>query len=204
MTIRIDTFRRQLTGLIALVELVRDNADDLHDLATDRARAATVKVRGGQPDYALDNHGDVRARQLLHDIQQRTLDAVEPLHQAAADAASYLRPTHTRTGRRDTTADATSTEILEAIAAQQRRHQRGERTSTATVDQPSVYTPDTNAELELLRTAVRKMAGTTCDLHKEPQPIRLDARLTPAERDAVRRALGTDTGRRKKGRRRAS
>jgi hypothetical protein len=60
---RIDTTRNRVNGTLALLRIVLEELEDLHVLAYERARAVSeAKVSGGARDYALDTHGDQRAR----------------------------------------------------------------------------------------------------------------------------------------------
>jgi hypothetical protein len=193
MTLRIDTFRRQLAGTIGLLELVRSQLDDLHALAYDRPRAAAeAPVRGGTRDYALDTHGDARARDLWKTLALRVTDATEDLTVVLHDTAGYLSAGSSG-ARRDRTADAPAGEIHAAIAAQARRRARGDYTPAATVAQPDA--PDVSRdldELDQLRSLCRKLAAGG---------IRPDrSRLTPLEHDAWRHAVDPDSRQRRRGR----
>lgn len=180
MTIRIDTFRNRLAGTRGLLALTEQHLDDLYVLAYDRHRAGQAqRVAGGERDYALDTHGDPKARELWQRTALKVLDAAEDLTVVLHEVTSYFNPGRIST-RRDTTADAPISELIEAMAARQRRRDRGEYQPATLIDQPTPTEPASIAgELELLRSAARKIA---------PQ-IEDRGRLTPAEHDALRRAI---------------
>lgn len=195
MTIRIDTFRNRLAGTRGLLALTEQHLDDLYVLAYDRHRAGQAqRVAGGERDYALDTHGDPKARELWQRTALKVLDAAEDLTVVLHEVTNYFNPGRIST-RRDSTADAPISELIEAMAARQRRRDRGEYQPATLIDQPTPTEPaSTTAELDLLRNAVRKT---------HPQ-IDDHSRLTPAERDAVRRAIDPNFTRSKKRNRKAS
>lgn len=179
-SIRIDTFKNRVDGARGLLDMVGHQLEDLHILAYDRHHAGqSQRVAGGDRDYALDTHGDPRARELWHRSALQVLDATEDLSMVLHEVLAFFSPGRL-SARRDTTADASNAEVIEALAAATRRRKRGEYQAAALVEQPPVTEPASTAnELDLLRAAMRKVAGQVQDL----------ARLTPAERDALRRAV---------------
>lgn len=197
MTIRIDTFRNKLAATRALLDKVEDHLVDLHTLAYSRHAAQQAdKVRGGQRDYALDTHGDPKARELWGRLTLKVMDATEDLAVAAHDTLGYLTRGPSPATRRDTTADITSDELIEALEAQARRRQAGEYTPTATAIQPPPRKTNTSAELEALQRAVAK---TVRHSHRTGNKLRPPkGQLTPAEQDAWRRAVGDPTSRRRR------
>lgn len=133
---RIDSLRNQLKSTIDLLETVAVELDDLHVLAYDRATAAEeAHVAGGSRDYALDTHGDRRARDALRHLAERTVDACGLISYAANEAGRLLQGEDT--GRRTGPRTATAIEIAEQIAAQGRRIARGEYVSHRRLPQPA-------------------------------------------------------------------
>lgn len=189
-SIRIDTFRNRVQGTIGLLQLVAEHLEDLHVLAYDRHRAGQAqRVAGGELDYALDTHGDPRARELWQTSALRVLDNAEDLNVVLHEVIQFFSAGQT-SARRDATADASLGEVLTALAAQRRRRDRGEFSPTLLVAQPRVVEPDSViAELELLRSAVRKVQAQITD----------GSRLTPTEHDALRRAVDPSFSRSRKG-----
>lgn len=191
-SVRIDTFRNRISGTLGLLQLVQEHLEDLHALAYDRHRAGQAqRVAGGERDYALDTHGDPKARELWHGTSLRVLDASEDLTVVLHEVLSFFAGGQT-SARRDASADASVAEVLEAIAAARRRRARGEAHHALLEAQPSVVEPTSiGAELDQLRNAMRKVQGQITDM----------SRLTPAERDATRRAVDPSFSRSKKSKR---
>ncbi len=135
MTVRIDTVRRSMAAARELLDLLERDLDDLHALAYDRPRGGDrPNVRGGARDYALDRHGDPKARALLRTVSA-TLDAnLTNLVSALLDARAYLR--EGEVGRRVPVRRVSSTELSALIAAQHRRRARGEYVPNRTYPQP--------------------------------------------------------------------
>ena len=123
---RIDTLRRQLTETAELLTTTAGILDTLHELAYDRAAASErIRVAGGQPDYALDRHGDPRARaayaRLGHMIEHLTTYVAE--HSGPAlDLVNAADDSNT--GRHPMA--ITALEHATALEAQARRIARGE------------------------------------------------------------------------------
>lgn len=136
MAPRIDTVRRNIATTRDLLDLVARELDDLHALAYDKPRGAGDRpnVRGGARDYALDRHGDPRARELLKDLVTN-LDAVlAALHDTALQARAFMRDGSV--GRRVQVRRVSQTELKGLIAAQERRRARGEYSPHRTYPQP--------------------------------------------------------------------
>lgn len=124
---RIDTLRRQLTETAELLTTTARILDTLHELAYDRAAAAEqTRVAGGQPDYALDRHGDPAARaaytrlgDLVHHVATYVAEHAGPALELVNTADD------TDTGRRHPMS-VTALEHAQALEAQARRIARGE------------------------------------------------------------------------------
>lgn len=139
MTIRIDTARNRITGTTDRLNIIRNELADLHLLATDRAAAAErLHVHGGDQDYALDSHGDPRARAAYEHLAAVTLPICDLLDEAIRDALKVLRDGDSPRPRTRRTIDAA--EHLEALTAQQRRRARGEYTPVPGYPQPTSRT----------------------------------------------------------------
>jgi hypothetical protein len=132
---RIDTITNRVTATRALLEMVEPELRDLHVLAYDRYTARRdVMVRGGEKDYALDNHGDKRARKAYRRLGTATSEACELIAEAAHDAIALLRE-HTHNGRAGPHS-IEAEELAAAIEAQARRAARAEYTPVARIPQP--------------------------------------------------------------------
>lgn len=124
---RIDTLRNQMHATTLLLTQTADLVHVLHDLAYSRATAVeTIRVRGGQPDYALDNHGDPRARAAYRHLGRAIDHACAHLATAAHDALRVLNEGDIPGTNRRHPATITVTEHAQAIEAQHRRIQAGE------------------------------------------------------------------------------
>ena len=145
---RIDTVRNRITTTRDLLTAIHNELEDLHVLAYDRrAAAAEAPVRGGQPDWALDTHGNPHARAAYRQIAEAALNACAQLAEASHNAIRILRDHHpgdTPRTRRLITTD----ELVTALAAQTRR--RTNRTSYQAV--PAIPQPE---HAEVLRAAER-------------------------------------------------
>lgn len=183
---RIDTVRRDTNRAIHQLAEALEHLTDLHDLAYDRAHAATAqRVAGGTTDYALDTHGDPHARNAYTHLAQ-ALQAIADATQRALTTARTHFDHGTIDQRRDTTADATTHEIIAAIA-NRARHTPIETQPLPTAARRALDAHRLQTDLDTLRSAVRK-AGR--------HPNR--NRLTPLEDTAWQTAHGTPTRRRKK------
>lgn len=183
---RIDQVPRALAEVRSDCTEIEHEVQTLHDLAYSRSVAVEAQVSGGSPDYALDTHGDPQARSAL----KRAMSSIEGLADRSAqirDSVAYavsLHHSRHASGRRDSSADATRSEVAVALAAKTRR---GERVHPEQVGISASRLASVEGELTALQGAVRK-AG------RHPEP----GRLSTAERDAWRRAAGTDRRRRRK------
>lgn len=191
---RIDTLRKDLHQVIHQIGQVLEHLDDLHALANDRPRAAqTQRVRGGTPDYSLDNHGDPHARAAYQQLADATHTTTTHLNRAITTAFETFAAGIIQ-ARRDQSADATSTEVIASLAHQLQRHTNGQGGSVATVTQPlprgaarALDATRLQTQLDALQSAVRKSG------------IRPDrSRLTPLELNAWQTATGTQPRRRKR------
>lgn len=121
MTIRVDTLRNTIAATIELLVAVGQEADDLHVLAYDRKTAAEeAHVAGGSRDYALDTHGDPRAREAFRDLGDQAVKACQILGASAGRANRLLRASDDAkrpAGKRTTSAVV----LADSIAAQARR-----------------------------------------------------------------------------------
>jgi hypothetical protein len=182
-TPRIDSTRNAIDALILRLAEFRAEVHDIHDLATNRPRAAEqAKVNGGSRDYALDTHGDIEARDLYIAAVREVVHADAAVSDAIGRIRSHLTAGGGSSGF-DRSAVVPKHEVASAIAAAQRRRQRGEYEPHLIARQPPVGYVEPTVELDNLRNAVLKMAAGT-------KPDR--SRLTPAEQDAWRRAATPD------------
>lgn len=170
-TPRIDTYRRESDDAISLLRWLSGQIADLHDLAYIRHRkGGTEKVRGGSRDYALDTHGDPRARALYQDAARKVIDLVDELVQVEKQVRSYL----TEEGSNSTgdAGAATSTdEVVRQIKARRRRMARGEYEPLPIAKQPVVVASvDWQTEVEVLRSAVRKVTRAFAQDHQQCRP----------------------------------
>jgi hypothetical protein len=138
---RIDTLRNRLAATRELLSMVERELEDLHVLAYERARAASdAKVNGGARDYALDTHGDVKAREAYHRLGDvivggpGVVGVCDLLAWAAHDMIRILNVGE-RTSR-NPSQRVTALELAEAIEAQSNRIARGEYTPVRTEEQP--------------------------------------------------------------------
>lgn len=200
---RIDAVRAEIARTIRLLHELDDNLLDLHVLAYERGRTASGdKVNGGSRDYALDNHGSARARDLYDQVARRLRFTTGALTDDLKELRGFLTSGPNGT-RRDRTADCGADEIQEAIDAQTRRRVRGEYEPTRLVAQPRVWSQtEWRNECEALRSAVRKAVAGFVEDHQWCQSATIDQRgqrpklrrrvqtklLTPREREAWSRA----------------
>lgn len=131
---RIDTRRNQLARTRDLLTMILEEIEDLHVLAYDRPVALSeAKVSGGSHDYALDTHGDPRARSAYHQLGHAIDEACKLLDGATANALNLLREGRTPgRGQRH----LRLTELGEAISSQARRARRGDYTPIRRGPQP--------------------------------------------------------------------
>jgi hypothetical protein len=131
---RIDTRRNQLAGTRVLLTLILEEIEDLHVLAYDRPVALSeAKVSGGSHDYALDTHGDPRARSAYHQLGHAIESACKLLDEATTNALNLLREGNSPgRGQRH----LRLAELGEAISSQVRRSRRGDYTPVRRGPQP--------------------------------------------------------------------
>jgi hypothetical protein len=137
-THRIDTLRNQLDASQTMLAKVGSILDTLHQLAYDRATATEqIRVAGGQPDYALDTHGDPAARraycELAHLVDHLCQQVATKVHPALA----IVTDSEDTSGRRHPYA-ITALEHAALLDAQARRISRGEFNPGRTETQPQV------------------------------------------------------------------
>lgn len=135
---RIDTTRNQLTATRTLLGTAEETIEDLHALAYDRQTAAERQaVKGGERDYALDTHGDPRARQAYAGLAEATSQACSIIAIACDDAARVLN----EGGQVDTTrgrgTPIPTEDLAQQLALQARRAARGDYTPVRTRPQPA-------------------------------------------------------------------
>jgi hypothetical protein len=197
---RIDSVRAEFRDAIHLLQQMADQLEDLHVLAYSRHRAAQeAKVRGGSRDYALDTHGDKRARDLYARTATDMHRFIGHLTSSLKEVRGYLTGGN-GPSRRDPSADCTTDEVVAAMDAAARRRDRGEYSPAPLAEQPKVMSQtEWQVECEALRSAVAKV---TADFQEDHQSCQVDGRrlmrrypmnrLTPRERDAWRRSVRPD------------
>ena len=127
---RIDTTRNAGHRAIHRLAAALDELTDLHTLGWYRHadHRAKERVTGGDPTAVgidLDNHGDPRFRDAYQQLATAILHveaATNAITDARAEAAGLFGHGNVTT-RRDTSADATTPEVLEALARQINRSQ---------------------------------------------------------------------------------
>lgn len=123
---RIDTLRRQLTETAELLTTTARILETLHELAYDRASAdEQIRVAGGQPDYALDRHGDPRARAAYAALGHMIDHLARYTAEHAGPALALVNVADNGTGRRHP-ATVTALEHARLLEAQAARIARGE------------------------------------------------------------------------------
>lgn len=133
-TPRVDSTRNRIDATGKLLADIQPHLLDLHALAYDRATARREAVNGGSRDYALDTHGDPRARTAYKHLALATIDACELLAEAAHDVARLLKDgDHDHTKSREYINEE---ELALALAAKATRIARGEAESIPTNAQP--------------------------------------------------------------------
>lgn len=167
MTVRIDTLRNTIAGTRHLLDMVHEELEDLHVVAYERPTAnADAKVSGGSRDYALDTHGDPKARDAYRRLGDVTADACARIDAAVSDALKLLRDgdTPVKTQRR-----LRLVELGEAIAAQARRTRRGDYSAVRRGPQPDEHRAVSEAITDRDRL-VRELAKA----NKEIQRLKTD------------------------------
>lgn len=144
-TPRMDTVRNRVNGALALLRVVADELEDLHVLAYERARAVSeAKVSGGTRDYALDTHGDPRARDAyrhLSRVMTGWRDADGERHEGVCDmiddAANEVITILRQAGHGEKGSGRIGpVEMAALLQSQARRTKRGEYSPVAFVPQP--------------------------------------------------------------------
>lgn len=134
-TPRVDSTRNRIAATTTLLGDVLPHIEDLHALAYDRAAARRdAVVAGGSRDYALDTHGDPKARTAYKHLALAAIDACELLAEAAHDTLALFRQgdhDHQKTAAR-----INEEELALALEAKARRIARGEIESIPTNAQP--------------------------------------------------------------------
>ena len=126
--------RRRLTRLAATAHLVAAELEDLLGLAYEKSVSDSAKVSGGD---VVDLHGvgSQPARTALGGINRHAAPLLEHLDNAITllhASGPGDRPPRTRR-------QITRSEFTEALAAQERRRQRGEYTPTRIHPQPKIH-----------------------------------------------------------------
>lgn len=199
---RIDTFRNVLDSVQTLLCELRPNIEDIHTLAYDRPKAEMQsRVAGGTRDYALDTHGDMRARTLYIEVAARLVGLGRAAEQDLKQLRRFLNQDGGPPLRRDGSADVDAVEFTQAAYARERRLARQEHHPHRLVAQPErKHHLDPTVELEQLRGAVRRMTKRLDEEHTgcvgengRRKPRWADrSSLSPAQRDAWDRALQRD------------
>lgn len=170
---RIDTVRREVKDARELLDYLAANLEDLHEIAYTRRRSgSTDRVRGGEKDHALDNHGNPKARELYEATARLVLGLVDDVVDMQKDVRAFLtshddknRPAKSLAG------NASADEVVDAMQARRRRVARGEYEPHPIAQQP-VVVPSMNwrQECEVLRSAVRKVTTEFASDHQHCQP----------------------------------
>ena len=169
MTVRIDTLRNRVAGMTDLLAQVLAELEDIHVLAYERTRAADAqRVNGGQPDYALDTHGNPAARDAYRQLSDTIVRHCDELTIACHDALKQLRVGDSPIpGKRRT---ITAAELADALASRARRVARGEYEPIRRQPQPDVPAAITAAKADIrrlelaLETATRERDAARRDL----------------------------------------
>lgn len=202
---RIDTLLNTLDAVAVLLREVRPHLVDVHDLAQNRARAVDERERHGRTqDYALDNHGDPKAREVYVAVAVGLVELGRETEKDLKVLRKFLNK-GTRSRRLASTTEVTAAEFDQAFTARQQRKDRGEHHPLPLVAQPErKHHRDPSMELDTLRAAVRRLAASLDENHRDCEttgpngsrrrkPRWLDrTRLTPAQSDALDRALQTE------------
>lgn len=192
MTVRIDTLRNRVAATSDLLALAHAEAEDLHALAYDRARAAEQGRGGkGRTDYALDTHGDPRARKAYQHLGDEMLSACGKIADAI-DVAQELLGTGEQTtrGKRK----VTGLELAMRMLAQGRRSTLGDFQAFRRLPQP-----DAGAAMKALGKEHERLASEldaahrVLDRRRIPRRGQNDRQFTLSERlAALERRLPQD------------
>jgi hypothetical protein len=154
---RIDTLRAQITATITLLESARAQLDTLHELAYDRAVAAEhQRTSGGQADYALDRHGDPKARAAYVELGKMVIHVCGHIATKVHPAVKLLAdPDATRD---DKPQSISPRDWADVTAAQARRIARGEFDPGRVVAQPepSKWRKSTSGKINALELELRQ------------------------------------------------
>lgn len=174
---RIDVVRRQLAGTAETLALAGRILETLHELAYDRPAAVErIRVRGGQPDYALDRNGDPAARAAYMRLARMIDHVCCHISDNAHGALALVNEADDDAGRRHPVT-ITALEHAELLAAQARRAARGEFNPGRSTLQPAV--PGAKKTLE------KKIRAVEAELVAERRKVaRLEARLARFEERA--------------------
>lgn len=170
-TPRIDTTRNRLDATIKLLGKAHDDLEVLHTLAYNRATARReAMVAGGDRDYALDNHGDPRARDAYKQLSLATLDACDILAETAHTVAALFTDGYDDQRRRGGQT-ITVVDLAVALEAKARRASRGEFNPQPVVPQPKAD--------DAAKVTLESVAADNQRLREENQQLR--ARLDQRE-----------------------
>lgn len=169
---RIDSVRRDRADAVTLLGYLADNLEDLHELAYTRRRSgATERINGGDHDFALDNHGNPKAREHYETTARLIVRIADDVIAQHKDVRAFLT-SHDEDGRRQRSlaGNATADEVIDALTARRRRVLRGEYEPHRIAQQPTVVpSMDWRTECEALRSAVRKVTTEFADDHAHCQ-----------------------------------
>lgn len=134
---RIDTLRNRLTATVTLLGQALQGIEDLHVLAYDRQAAGDrLAIRGGERDYALDTHGDPRAREALVALSEASMKSCDLIAVAAHDVVVLLNEGDTVDAQRGRGQAIDVEDFAEELENQARRSARGEYTPDRVRPQP--------------------------------------------------------------------
>lgn len=169
---RIDVARNEIEATRALLALALEELDDLHVLAYDRATLTRERVAGGDHDYALDTHGDTRARDAYRAFSDQITETCRSLAAAAHDMLRLLRYGASPVPRTPRT--ITALEHAEALEAKARRAARGEYTPVRRHPQPDTALAAKAEEREILRLQleVAELAHALDEMTRERDHLR--------------------------------
>lgn len=160
---RIDTVHARFTACRSLMDSTATGIDLLHALAYSRhnSSADEPKVKGGSRDYALDTHGDPKARAAYKTLAEASFTAIEQLTIGCHNALRALNgdaAIDDNGTRRMHPATVNLLELKIAIDAQKRRIAQGETNPARQFPQPKASKADNAHQLEVqkLRLELRK------------------------------------------------
>lgn len=190
---RIDTLRNRVTSTVGLLLLLAEELEDLHVLAYNRpASVGEERVKGGSRDFALDTHGDPKARDAFRDLNRVTLDLAELATIAAHDAVKVLTAGEVST--KGTRRSIKFAELADKIRAQAERVKRGEYTPIRRMAQPDnadalraaqTSTEEARREFKAMRRLARWLWENSADVqHLPPDLDKVAQGLYPAKQSA--------------------